>query len=94
MSDRTLAHLRLVITAKLRRGESFTFSWRYPVGLGSGRGVVWLHPAIPLQFEFGSIREQRLNRRWLDQLTASSNSEEGLVMSAEPADVAAADAQS
>ncbi|WP_439958202.1 DUF7882 family protein, partial [Salmonella enterica] len=28
IEDRALTHLQLVITAKLRRGEPFPFSWR------------------------------------------------------------------
>ena len=42
---------------KLRRGESFSFSWKYEAAHGAGRSSLWVHPAIPLQFEFFGGRE-------------------------------------
>ena len=49
--DRVLAHLQLVIGAKLRRHESFYFSWRDDPAVGDGRSTLWLHPTIPLYFK-------------------------------------------
>lgn len=40
--DRVLAHIQLVIGAKLRRGESFYFSWRDDPLVGGGRSTVWV----------------------------------------------------
>ena len=85
--DRLLAHLKHVIAAKLRRGESFMFTWDV-----AGEGVpiqssVWLHPAIPLQFETTAMPESSINRAWLEQLSRSSNSPSGLRIVAEPAAV-------
>ena len=68
--DRALAHLRIVMIAKLRRAESFSFSWKFEAAYGSGRSSLWLHPAIPLQFEFYGGREPALNRAWIDELMA------------------------
>lgn len=80
--DRTLTHLQIVIVQKLRRGESFLFSWRDAVEAGSGRSSVWLHPAIPLYFTF-SGKPPAINPLWLAQLTRSANSAQGLIATGE-----------
>lgn len=54
--DHTLAHLQIVIVNKLRRRESFAFSWVEPVSSGSGRGTIWLHPSANLLFRFDGNR--------------------------------------
>ena len=82
--DRALAHLRIVIIAKLRRAESFTFSWKSDSVAGAGRNSIWLHPAIPLQFAFFGGREPVLNRVWIDALMATANSPGGLELVPEP----------
>lgn len=83
--DRALAHLRIVMIAKLRRAESFSFSWKFDASYGNGRSSLWLHPAIPLQFEFYGGREPSLNRAWIDALMTSANSPGGLELLDEPA---------
>lgn len=83
--DRELAHLRIVITAKLRRAESFAFSWKYESAYGSGRSSLWLHPAIPLQFQFYSGREPVMSRAWIEELMLTANSPNGLELVPEPA---------
>jgi len=82
--DRVLAHLKMVILAKVRRGESFTFSWEYKVAKGSGHSSIWIHPTIPLQFNFLGNREPRLNRAWIEQLVQLSNTPGGLRVTPEP----------
>ena len=82
--DRPLAHLQVVIAAKLRRGESFNFSWQKPVELGSGRTTIWVHPAIPLVYEFDGSRAPALNRAWVDALMVTANSGMGLHLVPEP----------
>jgi hypothetical protein len=82
--DRLLAHIRVVIIAKLRRGESFTLSWNLETSHGSGRSSIWIHPSIPLQFEFFGSRDPSLNRAWIEALMATANSANGLELVAEP----------
>lgn len=82
--DRVLAHLRVVIASKLRRTESFLFTWDYDVNAGSGSSTVWLHPAIAMQFDFRGSRQPRLNHLWLEDLVRSSNSIGGLRIVPEP----------
>lgn len=82
--DRTLAHLKVVIATKLHRSESFMFTWDYGTESGSGHSSVWLHPAIPIQFDFLGNREPSLNRLWLEELTKAANSTGGLRIVPEP----------
>ncbi|WP_173922324.1 ATP-dependent DNA ligase [Agromyces sp. Marseille-P2726] len=82
--DRVLAHLQLVIGAKLRRSEAFFFSWRDDPGVGDGRSTLWLHPTIPLYFKFSGGRQPSVNRAWVDQLMNAANSPGGLHLVPEP----------
>lgn len=81
--DRTLAHLQIVISAKLRRGESFTFSWRDDAAIGDGRTTIWLHPAVSLVFKFLGGRQPEINRTWLGELSNAANSPAGLMVTPE-----------
>lgn len=82
--DRALVHLQAVIGAKLRRGESFFLSWNDSPAIGDGRSSVWLHASIPLYFKYYGGRTPNLNRAWLDALTLSANSGQGLLLTTEP----------
>jgi hypothetical protein len=82
--DRVLAHLKVVVLAKVRRGESFTFSWEYTAAAGSGHSSIWIHPTIPLQFNFLGNREPRLNRAWVEELMQLANTPAGLRLTPEP----------
>jgi hypothetical protein len=85
MDDRVLAHVKAVITAKLRRNESFTFTWQNEGGDETTHSSVWLDPAIPLQFEIAGEQDPPLNREWLEELSRSANTQSGLKISSEPA---------
>ncbi|MCU1569331.1 MAG: uncharacterized protein JWR33_72 [Naasia sp.] len=84
--DRVLAHLQIVIGAKLRRNESFYFSWRDDSQIGDGRSVIWLHPAIPIFYKFYGGRPPAINRAWIDDLMTAANSAAGLRLVPEPAE--------
>ena len=81
--DRILTHLQVVIVQKLRRGESFLFSWRNAIEVGDGRSSAWMHPAIPLYFKFTGGHAPTLNPDWIAQLTRSANSSQGLIATSE-----------
>ncbi len=83
IEDRALAHLKVVIATKLRRGESFTLSWQHPADQPAGRSTVWLHPSIPLRFVFDAPEPPELRREWLRELADSANASGGLALSAE-----------
>ncbi|MGR0320667.1 DUF7882 family protein [Agromyces sp. ZXT2-3] len=83
IDDRALAHLKIAITTKLRRNESFTMSWRHTDGSVRGRGSLWLHPAIPLRFVFETSEAGELDREWIEQLMRGANSGGGIVLDLE-----------
>jgi hypothetical protein len=78
IDDRVLAHLKVVMLTKLRRGEGFAFSWDRGTENGSGRDTMWLNPSIGLEFQFEGSRQPSLNKLWLEELMASANSGGGL----------------
>ncbi|GAA4189869.1 hypothetical protein GCM10022219_06270 [Microbacterium oryzae] len=78
IDDRALAHLKVVIISKLRRDESFSVSWRHPEEEDNGRSTIWVHPAIPLRFEFDEPQAPPLNREWVEELAVSANALGGI----------------
>ncbi|MFC4223032.1 DUF7882 family protein [Lysinibacter cavernae] len=78
IEDRALAHLKVVIAAKLRRQECFFLNWTNEPDAGSGRVSLWLAPNIPLQFRFAGSRAPELNRLWIEVLADASNTPSGL----------------
>jgi hypothetical protein len=84
--DRVLAHLQLVIGAKLRRGESFFFSWRDDARNGDGRTTIWVYPNAPVVFKFYGGRAPAINRLWIEELMLTANSSQGLQLTPEPTD--------
>jgi hypothetical protein len=82
--DRALAHLQVVIGIKLRRRESFFFSWRDSDAVGSGRSSIWMDSSIRFYFKFSGGKTPTLNKEWIRILNDSANSGQGLVFSGEP----------
>jgi len=78
IEDRALAHLKVAIVTKLRRGESFTLSWAHPDDQLRGRSTLWLHPSIPLRFVFDEPETPELSRSWIEDLMRSANSTGGI----------------
>lgn len=84
IEDRALAHLQVVIASKLRRGESFLFTWREDASTGDGRTSVWLNPSVALSFKFHGSRQPSLNRAWVEALAITANAPAGLYLVPEP----------
>ena len=84
IDDRALTHLRIVIYAKLRRNESFGFSWDNMQGICVERTSVWPNALVPLRFSFASGELLTVNRSWLEQLTQSADTPAGVHLSPEP----------
>lgn len=82
IDDRLLAHLKVVITSKLRRNESFLLSWDEPVDRGSGRASVFIHPMCDLIYRFDGSRHPDLDQQQLETMSAESMSGRGLVIEA------------
>jgi hypothetical protein len=86
IEDRALAHLKVVIATKLRRGESFTVSWQHPEDQPRGRSTIWLNPSIPLRFVFDDPEPATLSHQWIEDLAHSANSTGGIMLVAEHID--------
>lgn len=83
--DRVLAHLQIVIWAKLRRGEQFAFTWTEP-GSGVGRVSIWMSSTIPIVFQYFGGKSPAINPAWVAALNKSANSPGGLQVVPEPAE--------
>ncbi|WP_214465489.1 DUF7882 family protein [Microbacterium flavescens] len=78
IDDRLLAHLKVVVFAKLRRREPLTLSWAHSPEAPGGSSTLWVHPSIPLRFIFDTPERPELNREWLRVLAASANLTHGI----------------
>lgn len=83
IEDRVLAHVKAIVTLKLRRSESFTLSWVHPDDEQGGRSTIWLHSSIPLRFVFNEPEPVQLNPQWIQDLAAAANSPAGIMLVAE-----------
>ncbi|MDQ0729072.1 ATP-dependent DNA ligase [Microbacterium sp. W4I20] len=92
IEDRALTHLQLVISAKLRRGEPFPFTWREDMSVGGGRTTVWLHAGSSLVFKYAGSRQPAINRAWIDALAFTASAPSGLYLVPEPVDDGPTDA--
>ncbi|QAY61392.1 ATP-dependent DNA ligase [Microbacterium protaetiae] len=84
IEDRALAHLQVVILDKLRRAESFAFSWREDTSIGDGRTTVWVNAASALVFKYHGSRSPQLDPDWLEALASVANSPSGLRLVPQP----------
>jgi hypothetical protein len=84
LDDRTLAHVLVVVSAKLRRGEPFAFTWREESSAGANRAAVWIHAQSGLVFKFESSAQPAINGAWIDALAATANAPTGLYIVHEP----------
>lgn len=83
-NDRDMTHIQIVVGAKLRRRESFFFSWADDPATGSGRSSIWMDASIPLYFKYYGSKPPSVNREWLELLTLSANSAQGMQLMKEP----------
>ncbi|QYH36250.1 hypothetical protein [Salinibacterium sp. M195] len=83
IEDRTLAHIRVVTGARLRRHESFYLSWVSTNDPDMGRVSVWLSPSIPLQFHFFGNTPPKINPDWISALELNAAGDRGMVIMTE-----------
>lgn len=76
--DGLLSHIKVVAATKLRRNESFTFSWVHAPGEPVGRSTLWLQPAIPMRFVFDSAEPEQLDPATLRNLAEQAASSAGM----------------
>jgi len=86
--DRLLFHIQTVVGAKLRRGESFHFTWKDDRSIGDGRTSIWLHPGSVITYKYYGGRQPTLSKAWIDALMYTANSPHGLYVVPEPAPAA------
>lgn len=84
IEDRTLAHVQVVVTTKLRRSESFMLSWRHPRGTAPGRSSIWVEGSIPFWFEFEDPEPADIDHEWLERLAADASTAGGIVLVLDP----------
>lgn len=82
LEDRVLAHIELVIMAKLRRQESLSFA--IVDDKTERRQAIWISPVTALRFEYDAAMPE-INRLWLQDLVDTANSPGGLRIVPEPA---------
>jgi hypothetical protein len=70
--------------AKVRRSESFSFTWKDDISTGGGRTSVYIHPGVSMVFKYYGCRTPQLNPAWLQALTYHANSSRGLYIAPEP----------
>ncbi|MCR2824952.1 DUF7882 family protein [Microbacterium sp. zg.Y909] len=77
IDDVLLAHLKVVMTTKLRRGESFTVAWQHDACSPPGRTTLWIAPGIALRFLFDSSEpiapDQRRIRDLADEVARTGS---------------------
>lgn len=81
IDDRTLAHLELVVFAKLRRQESLSFA--IVDDATERRQSFWISPATTVRFEYDGPMPE-INKLWLQELVEAANSPGGLKILPEP----------
>lgn len=92
VDDWGLMHLQAVIITKIRRNESFSFSWDDEPQVGGDEtetrpgqhGSIWISKSSSLYFSFDGPRDRPLNREWLDVLSQVASSTSGLRLVPEP----------
>ncbi len=78
IDDRILAHLKAVVTAKMRRGEGFLISWTDSAEVGHGRSSVWVHPACDIHYKFDSGTAPKLDPSLLEAMNIESIQPHGI----------------
>ena len=81
IDDRALAHVELVVLAKLRRRENLSFA--LVDEKTSLRQSMWISPDTTLRFEYDGPMPE-INRLWLQDLVDTANSSTGLRLVPEP----------
>lgn len=81
MDDRTLAHLRSVVFAKLRGHESLPITVLYPTESHGERSTsFWVSSDTPVAFCFSGEETIELSRDWIEELMRMSYSNGGIVV--------------
>jgi len=83
LDDRLLAHLQVITSVKLRRGENFFVTWRNSPPRGSGRQSVWIDNGLHIAFAYDGSRVPEVNREWIEAMSTSASTNFGLQLTDE-----------
>ena len=78
VDDRLLAHLQVLISLKLRRGENFFLSWPKGTADGSGRISIWVDNGVAIACEYDGGRPPTIQREWVESMAEAAGSSLGL----------------
>ena len=81
--DRSLAHLQIVVSTKLRRAERFFLSWNQSSESGDERIAVWIDNGVQIYFQYSSTDQPSINRRWIEEMLDQANSSAGVHLTQE-----------
>lgn len=92
INDWALRHLQAVIITKLRRSETFAFTWEHEPDVdgatspvqGGMYGAVWISAGSSLHFSYDAQDDRPLNSEWLVELSTAASSNRGLRLLPEP----------
>lgn len=77
VEDRLLAHVRIVMMTKLRRGESLVL---HVPASGGGTNSLWISPSMALALQFYGSRAPELDRELIDDMMRAASGAEGLTI--------------
>lgn len=80
IDDATLAHLKIIISTKLRRQESFMMTWLPDAANPVGRLTAWVHPSIPLVLAFDEPKVPRIDPARVTRMMESLNAQGELLI--------------
>ena len=83
LDDVLLAHLKLVIISKLRRGESFVVTVPALEHGCQVREALWVTPSVPMRFVMDEADGPLLDPHRLEALMTQANTLGGIVVKAE-----------
>jgi hypothetical protein len=78
IDDRILAHLKLVVTSKLRRNEPFLISWHDSADVGGGRSSIWVHPTCDLHYKFDGGSTATIDQDLIEAMSVAANAARGI----------------
>ncbi|MEI5582646.1 MULTISPECIES: DUF7882 family protein [unclassified Agromyces] len=87
LDDDLLAHVALVVFAKLRRREPLLVSWTDPAG---SRAQAWLHPNSTIVARHTAGVDTSIDRRRAERMMVAANSNWGLRLTGDEIDSIAA----
>jgi hypothetical protein len=83
LDDRLLAHLQMVVSAKLRRGEKFMLSWYSRPEEGGHRQALWIDNGLHLSFTYAGASIPKISREWVEGMAQAAATAAGLQLTDE-----------